>query len=179
MMKKLNLNIPEKSLGYLFVCGGIILLIALLGIFPLYKYNDNNLNQIKKLENQLVAQKELGPIYLTLSKTMEKKEARLLPNPKKTTISREEAGKFQDVFKTITGKSHLRIVSLTPDLSKLTGTPPFLLHSAALRGEFANFRKMLIELGEVPYLDRIEEISIQQFPDSMEFRLKIWIAIGG
>ena len=170
---------PEKSLGYLFVYGGIILLVVLLGIFPLYKYNDNNLNQITKLENQLVAQKELGPIYLTLLKTMEKKEARLLPNPKKTTISREEAGKFQDVFKTITGKSHLRIVSLTPDLSKLAGTPPFLLQSAVLRGEFANFRKMLIELGELSYLDRIEEISIQQFPDSMEFRLKIWIAIGG
>ena len=178
-MKKLNLNMPEKSLGYLFVCGGIILLVFLLGIFPLYKYNDNNLNQIKKLENQLVAQKELGPIYLTLLKTKEKKETRILPNPKKTTISREESGKFQDVFKTITGKSQLRIVSLTPDLSKLTGTPSFLLHSAVLRGEFANFRKMMIELGEVPYLDRIEEISIQQLPDSMEFKLKIWIAIGG
>ncbi|OGP90722.1 MAG: hypothetical protein A2031_02855 [Deltaproteobacteria bacterium RBG_19FT_COMBO_43_11] len=178
-MKKFNFNIPEKSLWYLFICGGIILLVVLLGVFPLYKYNDNNLNQIKKLDNQLVAQKVLGPIYLTLLKTTEKKEERLLPNPKKTTISREEAGKFQDVFKTITGKSHLRIVALTPDLSKLAGTPPFLVQSAVLRGEFANFRKMLIELGEVPYLDRIEEISIQQFPDSMEFRLKIWIAIGG
>lgn len=178
-MKKLNLNMPEKSLSYLFVYGGIILLFVLLGIFPLYKYNDNNLNKIKILENQLVAQKELGPIYLTMLKTMGGEEARLLPNPQKTTISREESGKFQDVFKTITGKSHLRIVALTPDLSKLTGTPPFLLHSAVLRGEFADFRKMLIELGEVPYLDRIEEISIQQLPDSMEFRLKIWIAIGG
>src|SRR4030066_2480116 len=118
-MKKLNLNVPEKSLWYMFVYGGIILLVVLLGIFPLYKYNDNNLNQIKKLDNQLIAQKELGPIYLTLLKTMEKKETRILPNPKKTTISREEAAQFQDVFKTITEKSHLRIVSLTPDFSKL------------------------------------------------------------
>jgi hypothetical protein len=36
---------------------------------------------------------------------------------------------------------------------------------------------MLIGLGSVPYLDRIEEINIQQYPDSMEFRMKIWIAI--
>jgi hypothetical protein len=47
-----------------------------------------------------------------------------------------------------------------------------------LKGEFANFRKMLIELGALPYLDRIEEIRIQQNPDAMEFRIKIWIAIG-
>ncbi len=178
-MKKLNLNIPEKSLGYLFVCGGIILLVVLLGIFPLYKINDNKSNETKKMENLLAAQKDLGPIYLTLSKTMEKKEARVLPNPPKITVSREEAGKFQDVFKTITGKTNLRTISLTPDLSKLTANPPFLVQSAVLRGEFANFRKMLIELGGVPYLDKIEEISIQQFPDSMEFRLKMWIAIGG
>jgi hypothetical protein len=47
-----------------------------------------------------------------------------------------------------------------------------------LKGEFANFRKMLIGLGAVPYLDRIEEINIQQQPySSMEFRMKIRIAI--
>jgi hypothetical protein len=176
-MKKLKLNIPQKSLGYLFVYGGIVLLVVLLAVFPLYKYKDSKSNEIKKMEYQLDAQKELGPIYLTLLKTMEKKEVRVLPNPPKTTVSREEAGKFQDVFKAITHKTSLRIVSLTPDLSKLTANPPFLVQSAVLRGEFANFRKMLIELGGVSYLDRIEEISIHQFSDSMEFRLKIWIAI--
>jgi hypothetical protein len=60
----------------------------------------------------------------------------------------------------------------------LAGSPPFLLYNAVLEGEFANFRKMLIELGALPYLDRIEEIRIQQNPDSMEFRIKIWIALG-
>jgi hypothetical protein len=36
---------------------------------------------------------------------------------------------------------------------------------------------MLIGLGSVPYFDKIEEINIQQQPYSMEFRMKVWIAI--
>jgi hypothetical protein len=36
---------------------------------------------------------------------------------------------------------------------------------------------MLIGLGAVPYLDRIDEINIQEQPYSMEFRMKVWIAI--
>ena len=51
------------------------------------------------------------------------------------------------------------------------------LHSVVLKGEFVNLRKLLIGLGSVPYLDKIEEINIQQQPYSMEFRMKIWIAV--
>ena len=177
-MKKFNIDIPQKSLWYLMVCGGIILLFVLAGIFPLYQYNSHRLNENKKLEYQIEEQKELGPIYLTLLKIMENKDLRILPNPKKATIPRVEAGKFQDAFRAIAGKSGLMTISLTPDLTTLAESSTFLLHNAVLKGEFANFRKMLIGLGTVPYLDRIEEIRIQQNPDSMEFRMKIWIALG-
>jgi hypothetical protein len=37
---------------------------------------------------------------------------------------------------------------------------------------------MLVGLGGISYLDKIEEINIQQYPDSMEFRMKRWIALG-
>jgi hypothetical protein len=77
----------------------------------------------------------------------------------------------------IAGKAGLTMVSLKPDLSTLAGSSTSLLHNIVLKGEFANFRKMLIGLEAVPYLDRIEEISILQYPDSLEFRMKIWIAI--
>jgi hypothetical protein len=177
-MNKFNINMPKRSLWYLIICGGIILLFVLAGIFPLYQYNSHRINENKKLKYQIEEQKELGPIYLTLLKIMENKDLRVLPNPKKATIPRVEAGKFQDAFRAIAGKSGLMTISLTPDLTTLAESSTFLLHNAVLKGEFDNFRKMLIGLGAVPYLDRIEEIRIQQHPDSMEFRMKIWIALG-
>ncbi len=177
-MNKFKLDIPEKSLWYLIICGGIILLFLLVVIFPINRYQANRAGEVKKMEYQIEAQKELGPIYLTLLKTTENKNPRVLPNPPKTTIPRAESGKFQNALKVIAEKSGLRIVSSMPDLSTLTSSSQFLLYNAVLKGEFANFRKMLIGLGTLPYLDRIEEIRIQQNPDSMEFRIKIWIAIG-
>ena len=178
MMNKFKIDIPEKSLWYLIICGGIILLLLLVVIFPIHRYQANSAGEVKKMEYQIEAQKELGPIYLTLLKTMENKDPRVLPNPPKTTIPRAETGKFQNALKTIAEKSGLRTISLTPDLSTLTNSSTSLLYNAVLKGEFANFRKMLIELGALPYLDRIEEIRIQQNPDSMEFRIKIWLALG-
>ncbi len=147
-------------------------------IFPLYRYNSNQAAEIKKIEYQLEEQKGLGPVYLNLQKAMEKKDLLALPNPNKTTISREEAAKFPNVFRTIAKKSGLLTISLTPDLSTIAGSSKLLLHNAVVKGEFTNFRKMLIELTTIPYLDRIEEISIRQHSDSMEFRIKIWLALG-
>ena len=178
MMKKINLGIPEKSLWYLIICGGIIVILVLVVIFPLYRYTSNQVGEIKKIKYQIEERKALGPVYLNLQKAMESKDLHVLPNPKKTTVSREEAEKFQNVFRTIAGQSGLMAISLTPDLSTMAGSSKFLLNNAVVKGEFVNFRKMLIALTAIPYLDRIEEISISQHSDSMEFRIKIWLALG-
>ena len=178
MMNKSNINTHHQNIfWYILTYSGIILLFLLVGIFPLYEYDSNLIKNNIKLKNQIEEQKELAPIYLNLLKVMNNKDVRVLPNPEKTAILRGEAGKFQDDFRKIAGNAGLMIVSLTPDLSTLAGSSTSFLHNVVLKGEFANFRKMFIGLGTVPYLDRIEEISIQQQPDSMEFRMKIWIAL--
>jgi hypothetical protein len=176
-MNKININIRQNSFWYIVTYSGIISLFVLVGIFPLYHHNSNLIEKNKELKNQIEEQKELGPVYLTLLKVINNKDLHILPNPEKKTIPRGEAGKFQDDIRTIAGRAGLMTVSLTPDLSALAGSSTSLLHNVVLKGEFANFRKMLIGLGSVTYLDRIEEISILQNPDSMEFRMKIWIAL--
>jgi hypothetical protein len=178
MMKKFNINIDPKLFWHIVTYVGIIFLILLVGIYPLYKYNSSLIKENKELKYQIEEQKELGPVYLNLLKSVNDKQMRLFPSPGKTTIPRSEAGKFEDDFRAIAGNAGLTIISLTPELSTLTGSSTSFLHSVVLKGEFANFRKMLIGLGAVPYLDRIEEINIQQQPySSMEFRMKIRIAI--
>jgi hypothetical protein len=176
-IKEFNISVDPKMFWYLVIYGGIIFLVVLVGIFPLYKYNSSLINENKELKYQLDEQKELGPVYLNLLKSVDDKKIRLLPSPEKTTIPRSEAGKFQDDFRAIAGKAGLSIVSFTPDLSTLAGSSTSFLHNVVLKGELPNFRKMLVGLGAVPYFDRIEEINIQQQPYSMEFRMKVWIAI--
>jgi hypothetical protein len=150
----------------------------LAGIIPLSRYNASMNKDIITLQSQIEEQKNLNSIYAMLNKNVGKKNLRVLPNPAKTTIPRQDAGKFQDEFKEIAEKSGLKTVSISPELSALAASSKFLLYTAIVKGEFVDFRKMLLGLGNVSYLEKIEEISIQQYPDALEFKLKILIALG-
>jgi len=121
-IKGLNINVDPKNFWYLVIYGGIIFLIVLVGIFPLYKYNSSLNKENQELKYKIEEQKELGPVYLNLLKSADDKTVRLFPSPEKTTIPRSEAGKFQDDFRAIAGKAGLTIMSFTPDLSTLAGS---------------------------------------------------------
>jgi hypothetical protein len=69
------------------------------------------------------------------------------------------------------------VVALTPDTKSITGNSQYLIYSAILKGDFTDFRKMLVALGALPYVDQIQEIGIRQGSDSMEFRMKIGVAL--
>ena len=177
MNKKFNLDIPSKSLTYLLICGGIIILIVLLGIIPLNRYNAKRSQEIKNVQGQIVEKKGLGQAYQFIQNTSIKKETHILPNPAKTKLSRQDAEKFQDAFRVEAGRSNLMTISLMPDTKSLDGGSQKLLYHATVKGEFANFRKLLVGLGALPYVDQIEEINLTQSSDSMECKLKIWIAL--
>ncbi len=173
-----RLNIPDKIFWRLLICGGIIIIIALAGIVPLARYNAGLDNDIKKMQSQIEEQKNLKSLHDMLVKNMEKKNSLALPNPRRTAMPRQEANRFQDAFRKIADISGLKTMSIVPELAALTGSSNQLLHTAVVKGDFNNFRKMLINLGDLPYLERIEEINVQQAADAMEFRIRLLIALG-
>lgn len=177
MNKKFNLDIPSKSLNYTVICGGIIILIVLLGIIPLNRYNAKRSQDVKTIQNQIDEQKGLGQAYQFIQNASNKKETHILPNPAKTKLSGQDVEKFQDAFRAEAGKASLMTISLIPETKSLDGGSQKLLYHATVKGEFANFRKLLVGLGALPYIDQIEEINLKQNSDSMEFKMKIWIAL--
>jgi hypothetical protein len=177
-MEVSKFNIPEKSIWALVIYAGLIIIISLIGIFPFYRYNSNTNSNIKRMEQQIKDHADLSPQYLMLVKSLEKKDAPALPLPKRTKIPREQAGKFQEEFRATADKSGIMTVSITPVMANLTSDSQYLLHNAVVKGEFVNLRRLLINLGSIPYLDRIEEISIGQYPDTMEYKIKLWIGLG-
>ena len=177
-MKKFKLDIPKTTINYVIICGGIIVIFLLVGLFPMYRYNIYLASEIKKTKDQIVEIKAMEPIYLSLQNEMEIKDLYNLPNPKKTTITREEAAKFPSVFMDVVRQSGLVAVSLAPDSSNTTGSAKFLLYNAVAKGNFSNLRNMLIALSAISYLDRIEDIRISQRADYMEYKIQIWLALG-
>lgn len=178
MIEKNKLGFPKSSFLILLICGGLLLILFLLIILPAYVSNSKKSVAIREINNEIEARKANALVYSDLQKALVSKEL-VLPNPPKITISRDEAAKFQNVFRTMAEESGLRTISLTPDVNMVGGSPKFLSNQAVLKGELVNFRQMLIKLAAVPYMDRIDEISITQQPDAMEFRMKIWLALNG
>ncbi len=179
MIKKIMEKIPSKNVGYMIICGGIILLIILLGILPLHRYNVKRSEAVAGIQAQIDEQKELRQIYQLISQAALKKEDRILPNPIKTKLSRQNMDEFQDAFRAEAAKAGINILSIIPDVKSMAAGSQSLLYTAILKGEFADFRKLMIGLGSLPYIDRIEEINLEQGSDSMDFELKIWVALAG
>ena len=83
MIKEINQEIPAKSLGYILICGGIIVVVVLLGIIPLYRYNAHRAEAIKKIQNQIAEQKGLAPSISYYWMQRQKRIFTLCPIPQK------------------------------------------------------------------------------------------------
>jgi hypothetical protein len=84
---------------------------------------------------------------------------------------------FRRIFRRQRRNPGLKIISYAPEINTSASPSASFLHNLELKGELAGFRKLLIALGALPYVERIEEISIQQNAGAMDFKMKIWTAV--
>lgn len=175
-MNKVNISINKNTSLYLFVYVCIVIILILILIFPAWLAKGKNVRENQKIKDQIREQKELGPLYGSLLAAMNDKEKLVLPNPEKKPVSRAEAVKFQDDLRAIAKKSGMTVVSCATDLNTPAGAST-LFYNIVLKGQYSDLRKIMVGLGTLSYLDRIEEINCQQGTDNMEFKMKVWIAI--
>lgn len=177
-MGKIYAIIPKHSLLFLLMCLSGVLIIVFAGIVP-KQFSLARLDQkIKSIQFQIEEQKSLYPIYQVLHKKSHTRDAKVLPAPAMTPLLRTQLDTIPSTFRQIAQNANIDTVSVSPNLNSLGNEPRFLLVDTVVRCDFLNFRKFLIGIGEVPYLERIEEIQIEQNEDTMEFKMKIWLALG-
>jgi len=176
-MGKIYAITARRSIIYSLVCLSIILFIILVGIIP-KQFSLMRLDQkIKSIQFQIEEQKSLYPIYQDLQKRTRARDSKALPSPLKSPLLRTQLDIIPATFREIARKANLDMVSASPDLNSLSSESKLLLINVVIKGNFFNFRKFLIGLGEVPYLERVEEIQIQQNEDTMELKMKVWLAL--
>jgi hypothetical protein len=176
-MEKIYAIIPKRSIVILFSCISGVLLIVLAGIVPQQITVARLDNKIAGIQFQIEEQKRLHPYYEMLHAEPQSGRSKVLPFPARSPLSRTNIDTVPSIIREQAQKAHIDMVAASPDLNTLGGEQRFILVNATLKGDFLNFRKFLIGLGEVPCLEGIEEIRIQQNEDSMEFMMKIWLAL--
>jgi hypothetical protein len=172
----MEVKIPQQSMVYLTVCSLVIAIFILVGLVP-FQRNLTSLNEkIAEAKLRIEDQKTLQPVYRTVKQMAKQQGARSLPFPPLSALPRAQVDQLSSMVEELARKANVAVVSITPVASDLAGNPQSLAMEAFVRGDFFSFRKFLANLGGIPSLERIEEIQIQQSSDSMELKVKFWIA---
>jgi len=175
--RKLEIKIPRQSIIYLVFCLSGILIFLFGAILPAQRTLADMEADAVTIQYRLEEQQALAPLYQTLQEKIGKKESALLPLPEKGKLPRDMIGTLPMGIGAAVKTSGMTLVSAVPNLGALTGDAQFIPVDVVLRGDFFNFRKFLITLGGIPYVESIEEIVIQAKPDVKEYRMKLWVAV--
>ncbi len=177
ILKRLKISkLPTRSIVYfvMFLC--VLLLFFLLVVYPQRISLAEADLDIKKLKVRIEEQKMLYPVFQNLLKKARVKDTEGLPFPKKTKLTRDEILKISSIFQKITQKSNLILKEIIPDVDALISDPGYLKLNLIIKGEFSDLRNLMLQLGELPYLEHIERIQIRSVQDSKEISFKILLA---
>jgi len=171
-------SIPRRGIAYLGLFLIFVVLFVLAVIVPTNNWSKELDIKTADTKFRLQEQRTLIPVFQYLKVESEKVVSDTLPLPPKGKLARAMINNLPGNFAASAKRSGMSLVVARPDLSGLKGDFQTLPVNIVLRGGFINFRKFLIGLGGMPYVQSIEEISIQEIPDTKEFRLRVWVAIG-
>ena len=176
--KRTGFSIPRQSMLYIMMCLTGVLIFVLGGILPAGKKLTDLDTAIVARKHALEEQTALVPFFRSLKIDSEKKESELLPMPPRGKLAQDKLGSLPIAFSTAAKISGMTLVSATPQLNAMTGDSQFIPVNIVLRGGVIDFRKFLIQLGGIPYIQHVEEITIQEKADTREFIMKVWAAVG-
>ncbi|MFH2119158.1 MAG: hypothetical protein ABIJ25_02025 [Pseudomonadota bacterium] len=156
---------------------GVLLLFILAVIVPVQRFIAGLDGRIKDIQYRVDEQKGLQPIYQALKARSRTTAPSILPTPESGKLSRDLVSVVPSTIGRIVRNAAMETISISPDVNSLANQSRSLLMHTVIRGDFMSFRKFLIGVGELPYLERFEEVEIRQDPDFMEFRMKIRLAL--
>ena len=170
--------IPRRSVISHLSWVGSLLLFILAVIVPMQRFGAGLDGKIKDIRYKVEEQRNLQPIYQMLKTRAQTSKPSILPTPAAGKLSRDLVSVVPSTIERVVKNAQMETVSIAPDVNSLADQSRSLLIRAVIRGNFMNFRKFLIGMGALPYLERFEEIEIQKDQDFMEYRMKIRLALG-
>jgi hypothetical protein len=145
-------------------------------IIPAQKTSAQLDKDIEKLTARLDEQRILKPVFDNLLKQVKKKDATELPAPQKVKLARGDIHNISEHLLETARRCDLILRDIQTDVKTLENDTEYLVIRIHATGAFKKFRDFLVDLGNIPSFERIEEIQIRAIENSREFKLKIWLA---
>lgn len=170
------IKIPQKSITYIITGSSVIVILLVAGIYPLHRALANRDEQIADRSFKVEEQRLLQPVYQTLKQAVDKTRVRALPMPAQTPLPRNQFGRVDNDLKELSGKAKVGLISFTPALGSADDKDKTVSAELVAHGEFFAMRRFLTGLSSIPYVERIEVVQITRMPDTMEMKVKFWVA---
>ncbi len=176
-IKNVMKKFPRRSLNYLLFCLAGALIFVFGGIVPAY-WNHVHLAQKISEARRLIEENEaLRPVFGSLQNARGNVSS-ILTVPARAAMQRSELERVNASFRDIAGRAGMKVVSIVPDL--VSGEDTRLLAvNLSLRGNFEDFRNVLKSVGELPYVDHIEEFAVRRAGNSraLDVTMQIMLAV--
>ena len=176
MADRISKNPLAQSVMILIVCGVGILVFFVLIILPSEKSANELDREIEKLNARIEEQRILTPIFHNLLKRAKMEPPSGLPVPQKAKLTHGDINTISSVFQEIAARHNLKLEDIKTDVSSMVQDTGYLSMQLRLSGSFYKFREFLVDLGSIPSLEHIEEISIRPQRESRELKIKLWLA---
>ena len=165
-----------QSLLILIVCVVGILAFLLLIILPSERASTELDQEISKLNARIEEQRILTPVFHSLLKRSKMAPPSDLPVPERTKLTYGDINSISSVLQEIAARHNLKLEEIKTDVSSMVQDTGYLSMQLRLNGNFYKFRDFLVDLGSIPSLEHIEEISIRPLKASRELEIKLWLA---
>ncbi len=179
-----KMNISEKlgpyrrsvSLGIILT--GVIIIFVVVIILP-YNHSIKKIDmEIDNLKNQVAAQELQAPLYSTLISQMEKNTVRGITDKKDERLNRDNIFLISTMVKDLAEGNNLTYIKSSPDINSMESNKGLMSVDVTVEGSLEDFRKFIVSLNKIPYLQDVEKLSIRSEEANRIYELRIWLAIG-
>ena len=170
-------KLPKKDITTIAICISVLLAFALLLLWPTYRSLAVVQEETEALRVKLEKQRILGPVF---EKLLQQVRAEVdepgLPFPEKTRMPREETGQISEKFQKLAEEAGFVLDDVLPDAHSLAEESRFLLVNVTVTGDYFKLRRLLTAIGELSYLEHLEQVRIETIPGGKQVHLRIWLA---
>lgn len=175
MAQKISNNPLAQSVLIFLICAVGILAFLFLIVLPSQKTSAELDQESAVLNTRIEEQRILTPVFHSLLNRAKTAAPSMLPSPEKTKLTHEDMNTISQGFQEIAARHNLKLEEVKTDVSSMMQNSGYLMMRLRLSGNFYKFRDFLVDLGSIPSLEHIEEISIRPVKTARELEIKLWL----
>lgn len=171
-----QIKLPPKTMLYLLVGLGVLVLFVLLGLIPMQRKLHQLDRRIEQAKFRIEEQSALHPIYMKMLEVAKAGGATAPKLPDREGLGQKAVSELTDFMAQLIVKAGLEAQSVVPDPGSLGKGSKSLAVNIHVRGPMEKFRALLGELAMLPSFENVESIKVEPGGGPRNYTLKVWLA---